>query len=207
VAQRDEIGEHLDRLGDLQVVLFGGLRLHGLRIVLLGGLGLAALGILPVLPVLPVLAIGRGRLRLADLRLLALLDDVGEPDDALVRACLGELLAIRSDDVRTSAASSVPVTWLSTSSAPIALAKLPNSGGIFSPDSANGWWRSPRSSVASRDGITTSEETPSFCVDCPPGRKKRAVVILSAPSPGGSGVTVCTVPLPKVWSSPVMTAR
>ena len=32
-------------------------------------------------------------------------------------------------------------------------------------------------------------------------------MILSAPSPGGSVETVCTVPFPKVWSSPTITAR
>jgi hypothetical protein len=52
-----------------------------------------------------------------------------------------------------------------------------------------------------------SEATPSCCVERPPGRKKSCVVILSAPSPCGSGETVCTVPFPKLWSSPTITAR
>ena len=72
---------------------------------------------------------------------------------------------------------------------------------------AKRWVPSPKSWAVRIDGIATSAWTPSFWVDFPPGLKKTAVVIFRAPCPGGSGVTVCTVPLPKVWSSPVMTAR
>ena len=66
---------------------------------------------------------------------------------------------------------------------------------------------SPKRAVLKSEGITMSLATPERCVDRPPGRKKSAVVILSSPSRPGSSTTVCTVPFPKVWSSPTITAR
>ena len=54
---------------------------------------------------------------------------------------------------------------------------------------------------------TGSHYMQTFWVEAPPGRKNSAVVTRMAPSPGRSGITLWTVPLPKVWSPPTITAR
>ena len=118
------------------------------------------------------------------------------------------LFATRCDELRTSSASASPDTWLLY----VARADRVREAAEQRRDLLA---RERERLVALAEVVGGEQrrdhdvrrDTPSFCVDWPPGRKKRAVVILSAPRPGGSGVTVCTVPLPKVWSSPVITAR